>query len=204
MSNTADVILAVGPSIVALAALGGAAWQQSRTFRHTREITELGFRHQREEADLADVRAIIDDATVTLHRADFGARDFIDAIEADPARASGASDFRAVVREWAEALSAPHERLAVRLGLGHPAVEAINSARGDIWDMEKATTEETIMDAYERLGADRQHFLEESRAIVGSRMPSDAAPVLLRTRAEAAPESSSSATPTTAGQRDIN
>jgi hypothetical protein len=45
MSATSDAILAIGPSVVALAAIGATTWQQRR-----------GFQHQREMADLSDLR----------------------------------------------------------------------------------------------------------------------------------------------------
>jgi hypothetical protein len=65
VSVTANVILAAGPSVVALAALGSTAWQQRRGLQHAREMT-----------DLALVREMLDEAAKALHRANY-ARDGI-------------------------------------------------------------------------------------------------------------------------------
>lgn len=58
-TTTTDVILAAGPTVVALAALASAAWQQWRGFRHEREMT-----------DLRDARELFDEAVLALLRAD--------------------------------------------------------------------------------------------------------------------------------------
>ena len=58
VSATTDVILAAGPTVVALAAIGSAVWQQKR-----------GFSHDREMDDLSDTRRLFDDAAVALHDA---------------------------------------------------------------------------------------------------------------------------------------
>jgi len=60
LSSTTDVTLAAGPTVVALAAIGFAFYQQGR-----------GFRHEREMADLDAVRRVLDDAATALHEADY-------------------------------------------------------------------------------------------------------------------------------------
>jgi hypothetical protein len=54
--SATEVILAAGPTVVALAAIGSAVWQQKRSFAHERELN-----------DLAAVRSLLDDARVALH-----------------------------------------------------------------------------------------------------------------------------------------
>src|SRR5262245_11676752 len=58
VSATADVILAAGPTIVAVVAIGGGIWQQKRAFSHEREMAELDA-----------TRAVLDEAAVALHDA---------------------------------------------------------------------------------------------------------------------------------------
>lgn len=58
MADTTDVILAAGPTVVALAAIGSAVWQQQRGFTHSRAL-----------ADLDAARAVLDDAAVALQDA---------------------------------------------------------------------------------------------------------------------------------------
>jgi hypothetical protein len=57
-TTTNDVILALGPSVVAVLALSLAAWQHWRGLVHGRQL-----------ADLGDTRGVFDDAAVALHDA---------------------------------------------------------------------------------------------------------------------------------------
>jgi predicted NUDIX family NTP pyrophosphohydrolase len=58
VADATDVILAAGPTVVAIAAIGSAVWQQQRGFTHSRAL-----------ADLDAARAVLDDAAVALQDA---------------------------------------------------------------------------------------------------------------------------------------
>jgi hypothetical protein len=114
MSATVNVILAAGPSLVALAALGSTLRQQNR-----------GFRHQREMSDLTVVRELLDDAAIALHRASL-ARDGVWAV--GPAAAAEAEGVASELANTGTGLDAIVERLMVRLGLEARVVLASRAA----------------------------------------------------------------------------
>jgi hypothetical protein len=171
VSDAADVVLAAGPSVVAVAALGFAAWQQTR-----------GFRHEREIADLADVRSVIDDATVALHEADFVAYEAKEELTTGASAEPDVSVLEARLRAMAEALSNPHERLAVRLGIEHPVTEAFNSARAAMWNLWRAVhairadfvrgqLDDKLLAEYNSLSDSREDFIRLAVRTTGARLP---------------------------------
>jgi hypothetical protein len=110
----------VAPSAVAIAAIIVGYKQQSR-----------GLEHERKLADLANVRDLIDDAAVHLHRVEYA----LDAVRRHLGRnqfrffadAEGQELFLAVERAGEE-FDVLRERLAVRLGEDHEAVTRITEA----------------------------------------------------------------------------
>jgi hypothetical protein len=102
VSATTDVILAAGPTVVALAAIGAGAWQQKR-----------GFSHEREVRDTDHVRGLLDDAAIALHRASY-ARD--DVMRVGPAVAVKTEGVAAKIAATGTTLDELGGRLAVRFG----------------------------------------------------------------------------------------
>jgi hypothetical protein len=102
VSATTDVILAAGPTVVALAAIGSGAWQQKR-----------GFSHERVVRDIDHVRGLLDDAAMALHRASY-ARD--DVMRAGPAVAGKTEGVAAKIAATGTTLDELADRLAVRFG----------------------------------------------------------------------------------------
>jgi hypothetical protein len=100
VSDAVEVILAAGPSVVALAALGLVVWQQRRGVDHGREL-----------ADLADARAVLDDAAQALRDADYARHGVL---MAGPAAATGVVLER--LDKAGAAMDAIGIRLAIRLG----------------------------------------------------------------------------------------
>lgn len=116
VSTTADVILASGPIVVALAAIGAAVWQQRR-----------GFGHEREMADLADTRSLFDEAVVALRHSDDMRHRATQALFSQGSwTGERAPEAVAAVGVAATALAPLRDRMAVRLGLDHEAVEGFN------------------------------------------------------------------------------
>ncbi len=66
MSTTADVALAVGPSIVAVTAVLVTFKQQSRTLKHDQKMRKRAERHDRAMRDLEYQRALMDDVALSL------------------------------------------------------------------------------------------------------------------------------------------
>jgi hypothetical protein len=102
VSATTDVILAAGPIVVALAAIGVGAWRQKR-----------GFSHEREVRDIDHVRGLLDDAAIALHGASY-ARD--DVMRAGPAVAVKTEGVAAKIAATGTTLDELAGRLAVRFG----------------------------------------------------------------------------------------
>jgi hypothetical protein len=106
-TTTTDVILAAGPTVVALAAIGSALWQQRRSFTHDRAL-----------ADLGAARALLDDAAVALSHA---AEAIIDRMY----------DIGVGSVSWEDAYNSLYflrERIAVRFGNDHPVSTAVFEA----------------------------------------------------------------------------
>jgi hypothetical protein len=100
VSEAVEVILAAGPSVVALAALGLVVWQQRRGVDQAREL-----------ADLADARALLDDAARALRDADYARHGML---MAGPAGVTGVLLER--LDKAGAAMDAIGIRLAIRLG----------------------------------------------------------------------------------------
>jgi hypothetical protein len=121
-TTTTDVILSVGPTLVALAALAFAASQQRR-----------GFRHEREMADLADARALFDEAVVTLREAEELRYRTIQALSNEGGPRKGVPEAVAALKVVTTALGSLHDRMAVRLGLDHEAVQGFYKVTYALW-----------------------------------------------------------------------
>ncbi len=116
--TTTDAILTAGPSLVALAAIGFAVWQQHRGFVHTRVL-----------ADLADTRGVFDEAAMALHRASY-ARGRTQQAFLDHGEWLGecAADVMGEFGSAGKELDLIRERLAIRLGEDHETVQRVDAA----------------------------------------------------------------------------
>jgi hypothetical protein len=164
VSETVDVILAAGLSIVALAALCFAVWQQRRGFDHAREL-----------ADLADTRAVMDDAAQALRDADYARHGIL---MAGPAALTG------VVLERLDragaAMDAIAIRLAIRLGdqdaVRHfrAASDALLSISREVHNPTDPIDPDELWQAVQAASARFQdagrQFIAAARKIVGARL----------------------------------
>jgi hypothetical protein len=174
MSETVNVILAASASAVALVALGSAVWQQKR-----------GFAHEREMADLADIRRLFDDAAVALHDASRA----MSGVERGLFR-----DGRFVSQRSPEALSNAEEagerlkvirgRLRVRLEPADASVQTFARAHDAAWDVIRAVFAmdpgpggasgeafKAVQDGHRRLVAATDEFMSAATEAVGARLP---------------------------------
>jgi hypothetical protein len=162
------------PIVIALAALGFAAWQQAR-----------GFRHAREMADLADVRALFDDAAVALHDASYALRLLQSGLLTYGASLSKRKpDALNDGQQTGERLRAIGWRLGVRLEEDHPALAAHASAYDATWEALRAVfaitptheteireTVEVVKASHQRLLAATNDFMRAATETVGARLP---------------------------------
>lgn len=162
--ETQDVLLAAGPSVVALVALLFAFWQQLR-----------GFGHEREMHDLADVRALLDAATAALMDAIGGAPDYIrGAMLGEP----DAADQEIAWWDVFGAAATMHTRMQLRLGRNHPACRAYDAVLTAL--RETATDVQAL-----RLAGDR-HAEIDARGLRGAEAASEAYGVFVDAASEVA------------------
>jgi hypothetical protein len=126
VADTTDVILAAGPTVVALAAIGSAVWQQRR-----------GFSHERALADLDAARAVLDDAAVALQ----------DAYTAIGVRMEEL-DLNAPwpFNDAFERLGVVRERVALRFGKEHRTYVPLSAAMGAMFKLGLTLTEDVMRD----------------------------------------------------------
>jgi hypothetical protein len=172
-TTTTDVILAAGPTVVAVVAIAAAVWQQWR-----------GFDYARKMADLADTRKVVDDAAVALYDAsralsgleraffNFGSSFRIGMPEAFPdAEQAGAT------------LKSIRGRLRVRLGGALAAIAAFGDAHDATRDAVNAAAAQDpspsadipgageVGDAHRRLLAATEDFMRAATETVGAQLP---------------------------------
>jgi hypothetical protein len=179
MTATSDAILAVGPIAVALAAIGATTWQQRR-----------GFKHQREMADLSDLRALFDEAAAALHQASLAGHEvelWLHDLDWAPATATPERQRGVLAGGFAagEVLRSLRGRLGVRLDADHDAVKAFEAARDAAelavgtasqltWDeaLDRDTAEGVVLESHERMHTATDDFMRAASRTVGARLPS--------------------------------
>jgi hypothetical protein len=174
VSAATDVVLAAGPSVVALAAIGSAVWQQGR-----------GFGHERKMADLEAVRRLLDDAAIALHDADY-ARAEVQSAHIQEGRwlAQRRGESVQELHEAGKSLDRLRERLTVRLGADHEVVKQFRAADEALLEMyRKASTPERLIGddplewhqaidaASDRFTEARDAFLAAAAKTAGARLP---------------------------------
>jgi hypothetical protein len=172
-STTSDVILALGPTIVAVVALGVAAWQHWRGLAHARQL-----------ADLADTRALFDEAAVALHDASVALSGL------ERALFSGGAGFRSTfpdalpaAESATETLRSIRGRLGVRLPADHAVVTAFASAHDAARKSTNAmatqspspaadiTAYPVVGDEHKRLIDATDEFMRAATRTVGAQLP---------------------------------
>jgi hypothetical protein len=108
VADTTDVILAAGPTVVALAAIGSAVWQQQRGFTHSRAL-----------ADLDAARAVLDDAAVALQDASTAIVVRMDVVDLDTPVSYADAHYR---------LGVVRDRVALRFGEEHRTCTPLTAA----------------------------------------------------------------------------
>jgi hypothetical protein len=175
MTATSDAILAIGPSAVALAAIGATTWQQRR-----------GFGHQREMADLSDLRELFDDAALALHQASRAVHELeLWLHHHGGTKETWNGDAHDIGETAGEALKSLRGRLGVRLEAGHGAVSAFESAHDATWDAldaasrltwdsdtDRDAAEKAVLVCHDRLIAATDAFMRAASKTVGARLPS--------------------------------
>ena len=174
MSATTDAILAAGPTAVALAAIYATTWEHRR-----------GREHEREMRDLADTRALMDDATVALYDA---SRALSELERALFRHGSGmrlhAPDALVDAERAGQALRVLRGRLAVRLPGDHPAVRAFGQAHDATWeairaafgqdpspDADAQNTHRALDSNHRTLISATDAFVDAATATVGAQLP---------------------------------
>lgn len=172
-STTSDVVLALGPSIVAVVALSLAAWQHWRGLVHARQL-----------ADLADTRAVFDDAAVALHDASVALSGLERALfNGGPVFRSTFPDALPAAESATESLKSIRGRLGVRLHADHAAVLAFANAHDAARKATNAmatqdpspgadlTAYPTVDDEHKRLIDATAEFMRAATEAVGAQLP---------------------------------
>jgi hypothetical protein len=154
-----NVILAAGQTVVALAAVGFAFAQQRRSLRHEREMF-----------DLADVRKLLDEAAMLLHRAEE-----ILFLRRDPTIHEVVVDPVGDMARLLPSIGNTYRRLSVRLGSQHTTVSAFTAAAKQLHEWRSAvlgvagsTSVEEARDSFSLLTA---AYLEAAVKTAGARLP---------------------------------
>jgi hypothetical protein len=172
-TTTTDVILALGPSVVAVLALSLAAWQHWRGLAHARKL-----------ADLADTRAVFDDAAVALHDASVALSGM------ERALFTGGASYRSAfpnalpdAEAATETLKSLRGRLGVRLRSDHAAVTAFGTAHDAARNATNAmaaqdpsasadiTAFPRVQDEHRRLIDATDEFMRAATKTVGAQLP---------------------------------
>lgn len=173
MSQTTDIILAAGPTIVGIGGLAVAGLQQWR-----------GFAHERRMSDLEGMRALFDDAAETLHQADY-ARYRVEAerMSHGASLAENAPEAIAALRDTGERLDRLTARLAVRLGPERDPVVQFRAATEAIlavWRLASTPAplvlnvlehNHTFETANEKFNDARKDFLAAAAKTAGAQLP---------------------------------
>jgi hypothetical protein len=161
--DTATVSV-IASSVVAVAAIGAGLVQHRGRLRHEREVV-----------DLDNVRDVLDEAAVTLHKVTYT----LDRVPSELAirrefTAEGVTETPEQLRAGSEAIAALLERLSVRLGRDHPVVREFAAADGavlkvlDVLEVLRATPEPPAgLPALPWGGRDAE-FVREQEAKVGT------------------------------------
>ena len=182
---TGPILAFVGAVLVALVAAYTAGRRQARALAAERERLRLQLEHERELADLADVRALFDTAATIL----------ADASRALSAVESGlfthgawigerAPDAWTTARRSAETIRATRERLSVRLTREHAAVIAYNRADEAAWNAVNAVVAmgpppggnagdgfQEVQASHRQLLAAKDEFMSAAVETVGAHLP---------------------------------
>jgi hypothetical protein len=152
--SATDVVLAAGPTTVALATIGAEIWRQRR-----------GFRHERTIVDLEATRALLDDAAMALHDGDYARHD-VEGRHGGPG-----------LVEACKAIDRLSERLAVRLGPDHDAVKHYRAANAALLHLQLTigapdlAEVEEIADHHENFQSARAGFLAAAAETAGAQLP---------------------------------
>jgi hypothetical protein len=172
-TTTRDVILALGPIVVAITALTLAAWQHWRGLGHARRL-----------ADLADARTVFDSAAVALQDASIALSGL------ERALFNGGATFRSLFPDAlptaetaTEALKSLRGRLGVRLPADHVAVIAFGKAYDAARNATNAMAAQdpspgadlsahpTVPDEHRRLIDATDEFMRAATKTVGAQLP---------------------------------
>ena len=179
VADTADVILAAGPTVVALAAIGSAVWQQQRGFTHSRAL-----------ADLDAARAVLDDAAVALQDASTAIVVRMDVVDLDtPVSYDDARHELGVVRDRVALRFGEEHRTCTPLTAAFQAMEEVDwqLPEDEVRDLpprsvrqapaEAGTTEpwrarwQRVRDAADEFHAARRSFIDAAIDTAGVRLP---------------------------------
>ena len=181
--DTGPILAFVGAVLVALIAAFTAGRRQKRALEAEAGRLAQQLDHDREMADLADARALFDEAVVALHHADEIRQQAREALIAHgywtAERAPEASKDAATV---ATELGPIRERIAVRFGDDHDAVRGIEAVQGALREVadllstrkdDADVTEgwEAIQEAAKRFQETRENFVRIAVRAAGVRLP---------------------------------
>jgi hypothetical protein len=188
--DTGSVIAVVASSVVALAAIGAAFWQQKR-----------GFVYERKLSDLESVRGVMSEAAAVLHRVEYaldeanstliqwGARFFEDEERARPYD---------LLEEVGREVDGVLGQLRIRFGPEHPAAVAFGDAGAAMLDVFRALglikledpaikgtyderevvgmvaqQRDRISTGRENFGIAQEQFVSAAHSAAGAKLPAD-------------------------------
>jgi len=161
-------ITAGGTALVAVVIAVIAAWtagrRQKRQLRAAGERQQGQLAHDRELADLDDLRGVLDDAALTLNRASRAHRLVGACVLREPMDREALSESEREIRAAREPCDALLARLWVRLGQEDPVTEAFAHATGALHEIEASTIfVRNAPDAERREWVRREHFGQADR-----------------------------------------
>jgi hypothetical protein len=183
--DTGPILAFVGAVLVALIAAFTAGRRQKRALEAEAGRLAQQLDHDRELADLADSRAVMDSAAIALHHASYAAAKVRQDFMTHGAWiAERASETVSAIHERGEALDQLRQRIAVRFGTDHALVQHFDAANGALLEVARQVRWPNdmidISEAWpviESKGKDfenaRRQFLAAAVSTVGTRIPSD-------------------------------
>jgi hypothetical protein len=189
-----------GATVLAAVVLGGlAAWTSERrlgrqlkaeddrlkaTLDHDRELSRSARRHERELADLADLRALLDEAAVALDRSEdrvLAIESTVRLVDEASKRTAILSDERKALAEAISGLLVLNARLLLRLG-NDAITRGFASATNGVFEVDTAAdapetsrddAKATAANALDRFRREKDVFLKAALQRVGAKDLSD-------------------------------
>lgn len=162
--HTAAVLAFIGALAVAVIAAWTASSRQRQQLRAEGERQQRQLVHDRQLADLDDLRRVLDDAALALDRASQAHRPVGARVLTDPIDHEGLAESHQEIGTARETCDALLARLRVRLGQNDPVSKAFAQATDALHKIEASTIfVSNAPDAEKREWVRREHFSQADR-----------------------------------------